>query len=56
MSSGVETSLIISVPTVGCMSFNNGNIYRFLDFARNDRGGLPANVFRIILKTQCLTV
>ena len=52
MSSGVETSLIISV-RAACHKFSDDrNSYRFLDFARNDKGGLPLNVFHISLTAQ----
>jgi len=52
MSSGVETSLIIFVRAVCEKISEHRNSYRFLDFARNDKGGLPDNVFHIILTPQ----
>jgi len=52
MSSGVETSLIIFVRAVCEKISEHRNSYGFLDFARNDKGGLPDNVFHIILTAQ----
>ena len=52
MSSGVETSLIISVRVVCEKISEHRYSYRFLDFARNNKGGLPDSVFHIILTAQ----
>jgi hypothetical protein len=47
-----ETSLIISVRAVCDKMSDNRNSHRFPDFARNDKGGLPDNVFHIIFTAQ----
>jgi len=52
MSSGVEASLIIPVRAVCEKISEYRNSYRFLDFAGNDKGGLPDSVFHIILTAQ----
>ena len=52
MSSGVETFPIISVRAVCEKTSEHRNSYRFLDFAGNDKGGLPDSVFHIILTAQ----
>jgi hypothetical protein len=52
MPSEIETSLVISVRAACGNISDHRNSYRFLDFARNDKAGLPDNVFHIILTPQ----